>query len=262
MCGSGGVLNPTVQVSDAQKALGLGTNKTLANLANPLYAYGVAAPRDASAATAAAAQDAEKARQAQITAAMDKVDSIFGSPDRTAQYGKYKTDTFNVLKDSLDQNQQNASRKLNFGLIRTGNLGGSEDITQHGLLQQDYSKGLLDASNKAQGAEAQLEGQDQALKSNIDNLILNGMSATQATQQAMAGLQSNIQSAQETVAPATFDSVFGDLASAYLDDAANKGAAAGNSSGLGSYFQAPTAAQPAPITSIYDPNYLSYGGGQ
>lgn len=258
MCGSGGDLNPTVQVGKV-----FGDHSAVTDLANPLYTYGVAQPRDKAAQTAADAQSAEKQRQDQITAAMDKVDSIFGSPSRTQQYTDYKNNTFNVLKDSLDQNQRQASRKLNFGLIRTGNLGGSEDITQHGLLQRDYSKGVLDASNKAQGAEAQLQGEDQALKSNIDSLILNGMSATQATQQAMAGLSSNLTSAQGTVAPATFDSVFGDLAPGYINGAARAGAAAANNtSELGSYFQAPVAAQPAPITSIYDPNYLSYGGGQ
>jgi hypothetical protein len=257
MCGSGGLANPTIQVGKV-----FGQHSAVTDLANPAYTYGVAQPRDQAAATAAAAQSAEASRQKQISDAMASVDKLFSSPSRTQQYADYGKNTLAVLKDNLDQNEQNAARKLNFGLIRTGNLGGSEDITQHGLLQQDYSKGLLDASNKAQGAEAQLQGEDQALKSNIDNLILNGMSATEATQQAMNGLSANIQSAQGTVAPATFDSVFGDLAHAYINGAANQGTTAAASPDVSSYFQVPGTPQPAPITSIYDPNYLNYGGGQ
>ncbi|HVC17707.1 MAG TPA: hypothetical protein VNE18_10440 [Rhodanobacter sp.] len=256
MCGSGGLLNPTVQVGKV-----FGDHSAVTDLANPVYTYGVAQPRDQAAQTAADAQSAEAAHQKQISDAMAGVDKLFNSPTRTQQYADYGKNTLSVLKDSLDQNEQNASRGLNFGLIRTGNLGGSEDITQHGLLQQDYSKGLLDASNKAQGAEAQLKGEDQAMKSQIDNLILNGMSATEAAQQASQGLSANLQGAQGTVAPATFDSVFGDLAHAYINNQANQGAAAGSPS-VGSYFQTTPTPTQTPVTSIYDPNYLNFGGGQ
>ena len=209
-------------------------------------------------------QTAEQQRQAGIQKSLDTVNGIFTSPDRQASYDKYGTDTFNLLKNSLDQNQGQASRQLNFGLMRTGNTGGSNDIDQHGLLAKDYYTGLLDASNKSQGAKAQLEGEDRSLQGSIDNLVLGGLSATNATQQATEGAQANAQGAKASVIPATLDQTFGDLASGYLSGKAAAGAQAANGAGaapgLGSEF-ALTAPQAAndPM-SQWGAQWLDIGG--
>lgn len=213
---------------------------------------------------ASAAAQAETERQQQIDAALKSLNDLFASPARQAQYQQYGQDTFNTLKTALDQNEKEAARRLNFGLVRSGNLGGSEDIVQHGLLQRDYSKGLLNASNQAQSASAQLQGADQALKSQIYNMILGGMSATDAAQQAMAGMQTDINAARNLVAPATLDQTFGDLAQHYLHSQAAQGAAAAyaNAPSLSYYFGNSPSVSMGSGFNLYDPNYLSYGGGQ
>lgn len=215
----------------------IGTERTGGKY-DPLDLYGHGPDPNAAANAAAAA---EAARQAQIQKSLNQVNALFSSPERQQQYTDYGNNTFDLLKTGLDQNARTAGHSLEDGLVRTGNIGGSEDVIQHGKLQQDYSQGLLHASDQAQQAAAQLKAQDYALEGNLDNAILGGMSSTTAAQQANQQLQANLQGAQATVAPTALDQTFGDLANAYLNGKANTGTQAANAAlnpSLGSTFAA------------------------
>lgn len=226
MCGSGPLHN-----------LNYGTPFQQAN--DPLHIFGNAA-QDKQDQLQQESQQAEQQRQRQITQALNSVNGIFSSPERTGEYDKYQTDTYNLLKSGLDESEKNAARNLKFGLVRTGNIGGSNDADQHGVLANDYYKGLLDASNKAQAAKGQLQSEDQSLWGNVDNLILGGLSATNAEQQATRGLQADAANAQGAATAQNNDQAFGDLASIYANGRAAAGANAANgapSPTLGGAFQ-------------------------
>ena len=219
-------------------------------------------------AAAEAAAKAEAARQAEINATIGKINDLFSSPALQQQYTKYGQDTFNLLKNNLDTQTANEGRTLKFNLSRSGNVGGSEDVRQHGLLQKDYNAGLLSDSTQSQGAVAGLESADNATKNALDSMALNGLSATDATTQALAAQQEHEAQAKAGIMPQTADSLFGDLASIYANKQAGAGASAANAAGsggqdLGSNFlmpaQQPTIAMDDNF-NIYDPNANPSGG--
>lgn len=182
---------------------------------------------------AAAAQlAAEQAQQTQIQKTIDQINSIFTSPARQAQYKDYYNSTLATLKNSLNQNYVDAQRGLKFGLARTGNIGSSNDVYQHGLLSKDYQTGILNADTQAQGAEAQLENADSATQSALDSMALNGGLATNPVQTAQSDAAANLQQAQGTVAPATFDQLFGDISTQYLNQMVTQGQQAANAADL------------------------------
>ena len=212
---------------------------------DPLHLFGNPTA-DAQKQEQAAANAAEASRQKAIQDALDQVNGIFSGAGRQAEYKKYAQDNYNLLKTSLDNNTMNENRNLRFSMSRSGNLGGSQDVYNQGLVQKDYNTGLLNASNQSQASAAALENSDQQTKSALDNMVLNGMSATDATQQAIRDTQLNTTTQQATIAPATADSLFGDIAIGYTNRQAATGASAANATGapapgggLGSYFDTP-----------------------
>lgn len=261
MCGGGGsVLNELDPVGR------IGTERTGGKY-DPYNLYGHKADPNAGANAAAAA--AEQQRQDEINATVSKINDLFSSPALQQQYKQYGTDTFNLLKNNLDQQATNENRSLKFNLSRSGNIGGSEDVRQHGLLQKDYNAGLLNDSTQAQGAVAGLESADNATKNALDNMALNGLSATDATTQALEAQQQHEEQAKAGIVPQTADSLFGDLASIYANKQAGAGAAAANAAGvgagapLGSNFSMPSMGPSIAMDdnfNIYDPNANPSGG--
>lgn len=176
--------------------------------------------------SAAEAAKLEAQRQAEINAEVGNINKLFAG--RAGEYSQYGTDTLNLLKQNVDSAYTDKSRALKFGLLRSGNIGGSEDIAQHGLLSGDYTKGILDASNQAQGAEEGLKAADAGTKTQLIGDVLNGLSATTANQDALLAAQGNLSNAKSTVVPETADAIFGDLSQNYLNQANAKGQQAAN----------------------------------
>jgi len=207
---------------------------------DPLHLFGNPALDAANAAQARAEQE----REARIQRVEGRINNYFDSPGLKAEYAKYGTDMFNLLKSSLDQNTANESRGLKFSMSRSGNIGGSQDVYDHGLLQKDYNTGLLNAKNQASGAQAGLESADNATRNALDSMALSGMSSTDAMTQALNQSRTNLTAAQGNIVPEAADSLFGDLASATAQRQANAGVQAANAAaagqgqagGLGSYF--------------------------
>ncbi len=197
---------------------------------------------------AAAAQlAAEQKQQALIQQTITQINSIFDSHARQQQYSDYYNSTLNTLKNSLDQNKQVANRQLKFGLARTGNIGSSNDVFEHGVLNQNYNQGIINASTQAQGAEASLKNADNATKAALDNLALQGGIGTNPAQTAQSDMSANLQQAQGTVTPMTFDQLFGDLSSQYVNNSITQGQQAANAQYLTPQdpLQAPAAASAA-----------------
>ena len=147
MCGpaKGGLANPYNIGYEGTKAIDPNAAQLGGELTNPAY-YLTQPQTDPSGAAAAAAAAAQ---QAEIEKTVSSINAIFDSPKRQAQYKAYGQNTFDTLKNSLDFNNQTAQRQLKFGLSRSGNIGSSNDAYSHGLLQQDYDTGLLNASTQS-----------------------------------------------------------------------------------------------------------------
>ncbi len=121
------------------------------------------------AATAANAQT-----QQQIQQSVAAINAAYSSPARQQQYSQYG----NALKDYYtgQVNNQEAinARNLKFAMARSGLTGGSAAVDSNTQLQKDYTTGLLQASNQAQGGQAALENADINSKNQLIGLAEQG----------------------------------------------------------------------------------------
>lgn len=198
---------PLASIDPFGKAL---TNNTI--IGDPLHLYH-AAPDPNAAANAAAANAA--AEQAEIQKTIDTINTAFDG--RSADYQKYYNDTFNAQKSQIDQNNAVGQRNLKFNLARGGNLGGSNDVYQHGLMAKDYNQALLNASTNAQGAEAQLQSADAAQQQNLINMALSGGLSTNAAQLADSAMASNLSAASANQPYISLADMFSNMGNAYQD---------------------------------------------
>jgi hypothetical protein len=124
------------------------------------------------AANAAAASDA--ARQAQISQSIDSINRAYSSPQRTAQYAQYGSNLKDYYTGQVNQQEAINARNLKFAMARSGLTGGSAAVDSNTQLQQDYTKGLLQASQQAQGGVASLQQSDINAKNQLTSLAASG----------------------------------------------------------------------------------------
>ena len=142
------------------------------------------------------AEAEERARQARIQQTTAQVNSIFDSPERQAQYGKYGDALREYYAQDVNRQKTVADRDLKFAMARSGNTGGSVAVDSGRRLGQEYTKGLLSAERQAQGQVANLMNQDEQARSNLIGLAQAGLGATQAAQQAAGALRANLMGAE------------------------------------------------------------------
>ena len=161
----------------------------------------------------AAANEAE--RQRQIADSTAKINSIFDSPDRQAQYDKLAADTTAYYTSDLDRQKAINDRKLKFALARSGNIGGSLQADQSRALGQDYLKGVVEASRRGQAAGANLRAADEQTRMNLIAMAQSGLDATTASSQATSALRGNLQSSMADSTANSLGDAFSDLGSIY-----------------------------------------------
>lgn len=105
---------------------------------------------------------------------------------RDALYQGVRENAFTSGRRRIDEDQQDAARKLKFELFATGQAGGSGDIDQNSRLKRTYNQGLIDLGAKADAAKADFRGQDEqtrlALLQSIDAGMDQGSALSSATQ--------------------------------------------------------------------------------
>lgn len=138
----------------------------------------------------------ERERQAQIASSTASINRIFDDPARQAQYDKLTADTTQFYTDDLNQQNEDAQRKLKFALARSGNTGGSLQVSQGQRLGEDYEKGLIEASRRGQAAGASLRSSDEQTRSNLIAAAQAGLDATTAGSQAASSLRANLDSSR------------------------------------------------------------------
>lgn len=139
------------------------------------------------------ANAAEQARLAQITATQGAVNNVFDSPSRAADIADFVNATRDFYGRDLDEQKAYNDRQLRFALARSGQLGGSLQLDKQTQFGKDYSKALLAIDQKARGAGANLETQDQDARARLIALATSGLDATTGAQQAAAAMKSSLE---------------------------------------------------------------------
>lgn len=167
---------------------------------------------------------AEVARQIAIKLGTSAVNSVFDSPERVAQRQRFLQAMREFYTGDANRRKATADRNRRFSIARGGLTGGSADASSRRVLGEEYSRGLLDAENKAQGAYADLMGQDEAARLDLLGQVRQGMDSTTAAARSAALMASNAGSAQAKAQAEGLGDIFGDTAAAYTkqQDAAER----------------------------------------
>ncbi len=166
-----------------------------------------------SAATAAAASDAQ--RQSQINQSVKAISDAYSSPQRDAQYATYGQNLNKYYTGQVNDQEQVNARNLKFAMARSGLTGGSAAVDSNAQLQKDYTKGLLQASQQAQGGEAALRQADISSKNQLTGLAEQGAyTGTIPTQIAQAQTAA-LGAAQNYGSANSLGNLFGSTANIY-----------------------------------------------
>lgn len=157
----------------------------------------------------------ENAQQQQIDLTDKKINSIYSSPERQQQYTDLARNTTNFYQQELDRQQTNAARNLKFALARGGQLGGSVQADQSGVLGRDYTRGLLSAQQRGLTAADQLRAADQSSKAQLYNEAQSGLDSGTAARMATEALTGNLASAQDNAQVNQLGDMFGNLSDFY-----------------------------------------------
>jgi hypothetical protein len=109
--------------------------------------------------------------------------------DRNRLYTSVRRNAFRAGERSLEEDRDQAARKLKFELFARGLNGGSEDVNQNALLGRTYSNGLLDLSAKADAAKADFRGADETTRLNLLQSIDAGMDMGSALSAATGNMK-------------------------------------------------------------------------
>jgi hypothetical protein len=187
-----------------------------------------------SAANAAAAQQAQQ--QQQIQQSVAAINAAYSSPNRQQQYDQYGNALNKYYTDQVNTQEATNARNLKFANARSGLTGGSAAVDSNTQLQKDYTQGLLQASQAAQGGRAALQQSDINAKNQLIALAQQGnYTGTIPTQVAQAQ-QTSLGAAQNYGNANAINNLFAGTAGIYN----NEQVAAAN-----------RRAQQSPIGSIY-----------
>lgn len=162
------------------------------------------------------ASQREAERQARITAATDRINSIFNGANRDKMYNEQKSAVYDLNKAEVDRQAAVAERANRFGLARSGLVGGSADVDSNAELNRRTNEGLIRTGGIADQSAADLKLQDEKTRSNLINMAQSGIDTGSAATMALNGLSVNADQAAAQRNGATIGSLFSDLSQAYL----------------------------------------------
>lgn len=155
------------------------------------------------------ANAAEAQRQAAIKATQANINQVFDNPQRQADINDFVNATRDYYTQDLNRQKADADRGLKFALAKSGLTGGSTQVDQQRLLGENYSRGLLNAEQKAQGAGASLQSADQDARARLISLATSGLDSTTAAQQASEAMRSNLQAGESAAKLGALGDSFG-----------------------------------------------------
>ena len=166
-----------------------------------------------SASTAAAAADAQ--RQAQINQTVQRISDAYSSPQRQAQYQTYGQNLNNYYTTQVNDQEAVNARNLKFAMARSGLTGGSAAVDANSQLQKDYTKGLLQASQQAQGGQAALQQADINAKNQLTGLAEQGAYTGTIPTQIAQAQQASLGAAQNYSSANSLGNLFSGTAGIY-----------------------------------------------
>lgn len=190
-------------------------------------------------------------RDRDIQAATGQINAIFDDPARAQEIADYQDAVRQRQMLDLDQKFGDQARNLKFAMARKGLTSGSADVDLHDRLNQDYGKGVLQVTAAAKQAGANLRAADEASRARLLGQAATGYGLTDANQQALASVESNLQTAQGSIAPAYFDQLFGGYAQVYNQSQIDKSRRAAEQAGLGTLFNTAAPSTGAPNSGLY-----------
>jgi len=140
----------------------------------------------------ATAEQQEADRRAQIAGTERALSSVYDGPQRQAQYQDFLSALRQNYSTDLNRQKLTANRQSKFSLARSGLTGGSTAADTKRQLGEDFSKGVLNAENRAQTALGNLRTTDETTRNNLFQLGVQGADATTTASRASSGMQSNL----------------------------------------------------------------------
>jgi hypothetical protein len=169
-----------------------------------------------SAANSAAAADAQ--RQAGIQQSIGQIQKAYGSPARQAQYDAYGANLSKYYTGQVNEQEGVNARNLKFAMARNGLSGGSAAVDSNTQLQKDYTKGLLQASQAAQGGVAALKNADMSSQNQLTSLAAQGAYTGAIPQQAGQAMDASLQNAGNYTNANALGNLFGGTAQIYQNN--------------------------------------------
>lgn len=164
-----------------------------------------------------AAEQREKEAQARIQAGTSRVNQVFDSPERQAQYQQYLDAARGTYRKQLDEKKGDADRNLKFALARGGQTGGSVQIGQANELGKQYQTGLLDVERGAQGDVAGIRAADEDSRARLIGQVQGGLDQNTGAMNAATALQNNLQAGTAAMKTNAFGDAFGSFAKLYAN---------------------------------------------
>ena len=162
-----------------------------------------------------AANQADAARQQQIQASIDQINSAYSSPARQAQYDKFGTSLGDYYTNQVKDQESTNARNLKFAEARSGLTGGSSAVDANTQLSKDYTKGLLQASQQAQAGVADLKQSDINSKNQLVSLAQQGNYTGAIPTQIAEGQDASLKAAANYGNANTLSNLFSGTAGIY-----------------------------------------------
>jgi hypothetical protein len=149
----------------------------------------------------------EAERQAHMAEGERNVNAAFDSPARQKQY----SDFVKALRENFmtDANRQKGVAD------RSGLSGGSEAVSSNKRLGEEFSRGIVNSENQAQGALSDLKGDDEAARQSLISMIRAGSDTGVAASRAASMQSSNAQGAQARALTQGIGDIFGSTIDTY-----------------------------------------------
>ncbi len=159
------------------------------------------------------AQQAEDARQAQISGNVGSINQAFAG--REPQYAALSGAIRDRLNTQFQQQRQQATQQNKFALAKSGLTGGSAAVDAGRRLTREGQEGALQVERQSQAAGADLRAKDEAARTNLISLAQSGSDIGNAGNQAAQMLRANLGGAQNQNLVNGLGDVFGGTAQAY-----------------------------------------------
>lgn len=127
---------------------------------------------------------------------------------RDALYQSVRDNAYTAGKRRLDEQRDEAARKLKFELFAKGLSGGSEDVNQNAKLGRTYSSGLIDLGGRADAAKADFQGQDESARLGLLQSIDSGVDQGSALSSAISQQAINADKAAAAATGTTLGDLF------------------------------------------------------